>query len=218
MKCYSPALLIYFLSFSCYNDSLKENNDVSSSKPLSRPEIFVCDYAKCKARSNNLYKQYIGDPEPTRKQSLINNIRDSLFVCWYGTAWDFNGITEEPGNGKIACGYFVTTILRDIGMPVKRYKHAQMASEQMINAICLQKNISRYVNEDIPSLVEKMKAKGIGLYIVGLDFHTGFILNDGHEIYFVHSNYAGKKVVMSEVASESAVLTTSKKKVIGKII
>ncbi len=149
---------------------------------------------------------------------MINNIRDSLFVCWYGTAWDFNGIAEEPGKGKIACGYFVTTILRDIGIPVKRYKHAQMASEDMINAICLKNNISRYVNEDIPSLIEKMKVKGVGLYIVGLDFHTGFILNDGHEVYFVHSNYAGKKVVMSEIAGDSQVLAASTKKVIGKVI
>ena len=218
MKCYSTALLIYFLSFSCNNDSLKENNEVSSPKPLSRAELFNCDYAKCKARSNILYKQYTTHPDSITKQTLINNIRDSLFACWYGTAWDFNGITEEPGKGKIACGYFVTTILRDMGIPLKRYKHAQMASEEMINAICLKNNISRYVNEDIPSFVEKIKAKGAGLYIAGLDFHTGFILNDGYEVYFVHSNYAGKKVVMSEIAVESGVLATSKKIVTGKII
>jgi len=105
-----------------------------------------------------------------------------------------------------------------MGIPLKRYKHAQMASEEMINAICLKNNISRYVNEDIPSFVEKIKAKGAGLYIAGLDFHTGFILNDGYEVYFVHSNYAGKKVVMSEIAVESGVLATSKKIVTGKII
>ena len=218
MKWYSPALLIYFLSFSCYNDPLKENNKLSAPESVLQPAIFQCDYAKCKTRSNILYKQYISKPDSTRKQALINNIRDSLFVCWYGTAWDFNGITEEPGKGKIACGYFVTTILRDMGIPVKRYKHAQMASEDMIKAICLRNNISRYVNEDVPSFVEKMKAKGVGLYIVGLDFHTGFILNDGHDVYFVHSNYAGKKEVMSEIAIESGVLATSKKIVTGKII
>ena len=103
-------------------------------------------------------------------------------------------------------------------MPVKRYNHAQMSSEDMINSLCLKTNITRYANEAIPSFIEKMKAKGVGLYIVGLDFHTGFILNDGQEVYFVHSNYAGKKVVMSETANESGVLATSKTKVIGKII
>src|SRR4029453_1954809 len=125
MRYYSFALLIYFLSFSCYDNSLKENNEHSLPKQSSQIEMFNCDYTKCKARSNNLYKQYISNPDSTSKQALINNIRDSLFVCWYGTAWDFNGITEEPGKGKIACGYFVTTILRDLGIPVKRYKHAQ---------------------------------------------------------------------------------------------
>jgi len=218
MKYYPTAFIFYFLSLSCYNSSLKENNKTTSSKPSSQTELFECDYSKCKARSNTLYKQYISKPDSIRKEMLINNTRDSLFVCWYGTEWDFNGTTEEPGKGKIACGYFVTTILRDMGVPVKRYKHAQMASEDMINEICLKNNISRYANEDNPSFVEKMKAKGVGLYIVGLDFHTGFILNDGQEIYFVHSSYAGKKVVISEIASESLVLGASKRKVIGRII
>jgi hypothetical protein len=181
-------------------------------------EKFECNYAKCKTRSNTLYKEYLTKPDSIRKQTLLNNIRDSLFVCWYGTEWDFNGTTEEPGKGKIACGYFVTTILRDLGVPVKRYKHAQMASEDMINSLCVKNNINRYANESIPSFVEKMKAKGPGLYIIGLDFHTGFILNDGQYIYFVHSNYAGKKVVMSELANESSVLTASKMKMTGKVI
>ena len=218
MKYYPTGFLIYFLLLSCYNGSLKENNESLPLKPSSQRELFDCDYSKCKTRSSALYKKYINKPDSTNKEMLINNIRDSLFVCWYDTEWDFNGITEEPGKGKIACGYFVTTILRDMGMPVKRFKHAQMASEDMINDICLKNNISRYANEDIPSFVEKIKAKGIALYILGLDFHTGFILNDGKEIYFIHSNYAGKKVVISEIASESTVLAASKRKVIGRII
>jgi hypothetical protein len=218
MKYYPAAFLFYFLLASCYNSSLKENNERSSSKPLSQTELFECDYSNCKARSNTLYKEYISKPDSITKEMPINNVRDSLLVCWYGTEWDFYGTTEEPGKGKIACGYFVTTILRDMGVPVKRFKHAQMASEEMINDICLKNNISRYANEDIPTFIEKMKAKGAGLYIVGLDFHTGFILNDGKDIYFVHSNYVAKKGVLSEIASESTVLATSKRRIVGRII
>ena len=217
MRYYPFHFIFTFLLYSCFNSSLKETTEIASIRESSQTS-FECNYEKCKTRSNNLYKQYLTKPDSTKKQALLNSIRDSLFVCWYGTEWDFNGITEEPGKGEIACGYFVTTILRDLGVPVKRYKHAQMASEEMINSICLKNNISSYATIDIPSFVEKMKIKGAGLYIVGLDFHTGFILNDGPEVYFVHSNYAGKKVVMSEVANESAVLAASKKLVIGKVI
>jgi hypothetical protein len=218
MKYYPAAFFFYFLLASCYNSSLKENSEPSSSKPSTQTELIICDYNKCKTRSNTFYNEYISKHDSITKEMLINNIRDSLFVCWYGTEWDFYGTTEEPGKGKIACGYFVTTILRDIGVPVKRFKHAQMASEEMINDICLKNNISRYANKDIPTFVEKMKTKGAGLYIVGLDFHTGFILNDGKEIYFVHSNYVAKKGVMSEIASASSVLAASKRQVIGRII
>lgn len=217
MRRYLFPIIFIPLFCSCFNSSLKETKEITSTKQASQTS-FECEYEKCKTRSFNLYKQYTAKPDSTKKQTLLNNIRDSLFVCWYGTEWDFNGITEEPGKGKIACGYFVTTILRDLGVPVKRYKHAQMPSEDMINSLCLKNNITRYANEPIPSFVEKMKAKGVGLYIVGLDFHTGFILNDGQDIYFVHSNYAGKKIVMSELANESSVLATSKMKMIGKVI
>ena len=50
------------------------------------------------------------------------------------------------------------------------------------------------------------------------NFHTGFILNDGEEVYFIHANYLGKKEVMKEIAIESTVLSSSNYKVIGKVI
>lgn len=178
--------------------------------------MFDCDYPNFKTRSKDLYKKYKDYPDPIKQQTLITNIRDSLFTCWLGTPWDFYGTTEEPNKGKIACGYFVTTILRDIGVPVNRIKHAQCASEEMIKAVCIKNTIHRYSNATISSFIEKIKLNGIGLYIVGLDYHTGFILNDGEEVYFVHANYAGQKEVMKEIAIESTVLSSSNYKVIGK--
>src|SRR5687768_9423034 len=47
------------------------------------------------------------------KKKFLLNIETRLFPFWEGTDWDFNGTTEVPGKGSIACGYFVTTILRD---------------------------------------------------------------------------------------------------------
>lgn len=200
-------------TFSC-TDTLEKN------KPKAEPAqtiSFDCNYSECKANSKKLFIQYKNDPTSYNKQTLLYNIRDSLFTCWYGTPWDFYGTTEEPGKGKIACGYFVTTILRDIGAAVKRIKHAQCASEEMIKAVCIKNSIHRFRHANISSFIEKIKLNGTGLYIVGLDYHTGFILNDGEDVYFVHANYTGKKEVIKEIAIESTVLSSSKYKVIGKV-
>ena len=105
-----------------------------------------------------------------------------------------------------------------MGASVNRVKHAQCASEEMIKAVCIKNSIQRFSNENISSFIEKIELNGAGLYIVGLDFHTGFILNDGEQVYFIHANYAGKKEVTREIAIESAVLASSKYKVIGKVI
>ncbi len=189
-----------------------------ASNSSSETIAFTCNYPEYKTNSKKLFKEFIKSPTPFNKQILLNSIRDSLFTCWLGTPWDFYGTTEEPNNGKIACGYFVTTLLRDMGVAVNRVRHAQCASEEMIKAVCIKNSIRRFSNESISPFIDEVKKQGIGLYIVGLDFHTGFILNDSEEVYFIHANYAGKKVVEKELANKSAVLETSKYKVIGKVI
>ena len=196
-------------------DSLDNQESIIATSPSIN---FTCNYSEYKANSKKLFIQYKKNPVSLNKQLLLNNIRDSLFTCWLGTPWDFYGTTQEPGKGKIACGYFVTTLLRDMGASVNRIKHAQCASGEMIKAVCIKSSIHRYSNENISSFIEKIKLSGTGLYIVGLDFHTGFILNDGEQVFFIHANYAGKKEVTKEIAIESTVLSSSNYKVIGKII
>jgi hypothetical protein len=214
MSKFLPASLLVLIAFSCNNGLEKKKPINASSQTIN----FDCNYSEYKANSKKLFIQYKKDPVPFNKQILLKNIRDSLFCCWLGTPWDFYGTTETPGKGKIACGYFVTTLLRDMGASVNRIKHAQCASEEMIKAVCNKNSIHRYSNENISSFIEKIKLNGTGLYIVGLDFHTGFILNDGEEVYFIHANYLGKKEVMKEIAIESTVLSSSNYKVIGKVI
>ena len=217
LRCMSKFLLAPLLipiAFSCSNGSEKKEPINASSQTIS----FDCNYSEYKANSKKLFIQYKKDPTSFNKKILLNNIRDSLFACWLGTPWDFYGTTEEPGKGKIACGYFVTTLLRDMGASVNRIKHAQCASEEMIKAVCIKNTIHRYSNKNISSFIEQIKLGDTGLYIVGLDFHTGFILNDGAQVYFIHANYAGKKEVTKEIAIESTVLSSSNYKVIGKVI
>jgi len=65
--------------------------------------------------------------------------------------------------------------------------------------------------------ITHIKKSGFGLYIVGLDNHTGFVYNDGNEVFFIHSSYASPKCVVKEVAMQSSVLYYSKYRVVGKL-
>ena len=44
-------------------------------------------------------------------EKFTSLLTDKIFPYWYGTDWDFNGTTQKPNEGKIACGYFVTCLL-----------------------------------------------------------------------------------------------------------
>ena len=215
MRAILISILVLLVISSC-NQFEGNKQGLIATDSSSKPKDFICNYPDYKLTSKKYFEPYKNDRDLSVKQRFLNYVRDTLFTCWLGTPWDFNGTAEEPGNGKIACGYFVTTLLRDMGVTINRIKHAQCASEEMILAVCLKKSIHRFSNENISTFVERINEPG--LYIVGLDFHTGFILKDGSETYFIHANYTGDRIVEKEIAIKSTVLGGSKYKVIGKVI
>lgn len=151
------------------------------------------------------------------RKLLISSIDQNIFPFWYGTDWDFYGTTQIPKEGKIACGYFVTTVLRDAGVRVERVSLAQQASEKIIKSLTTEPFIKRFRNAPIENFVKDITNFGEGLYVVGLDNHVGFILNDGNEVYFVHSSYVEPSEVIKEKAVTSPILSSSKYRVVGKI-
>lgn len=153
----------------------------------------------------------------TLKQAFVKKISEKVFPYWYGTKWDFNGTTEQPGEGAIACGYFVTTTIRDMGYPINRSKMAQCASEEMITSLAGKKNVTRFSNVTLKAFHSKLNSLGEGLYIVGLDNHTGFLLVDQNGSFFIHSSGWFPFKVVKEKVETSGILERSKYKVIGKI-
>ena len=142
---------------------------------------------------------------------------ETIIPGWIGTTWNFNGTTQTPQQGGIACGYFVTTVLRDAGLNLARVKLSQCASEQMILALVQPKYVQRFRNVTMDKFMGPIIQQGFGLYVVGLDNHTGFIYNDGEEIYFIHSSYVGTGAVQKDKAATNWILEKSKYKVLGKI-
>jgi hypothetical protein len=168
------------------------------------------------------YQHAASDAERTRivakaREALIHSIYTEIFPSWYGTGWDFNGTTEVPRQGKIACGYFVSTVLRDAGWRVQRVRLAQQASESIILSLTAEPHIKRFRRIPIQDFVKTVKEWGPGIYVVGLDIHTGFIVNNGDEVYFIHSSYVDPFMVVKERALESKILQSSVYRVLGKI-
>ena len=152
------------------------------------------------------------------KAYLLNTISTKVFPQWYGTAWDFNGTTRTPRSGKIACGYFVTTVLKDVGYNIPRVRWAQSASEVFIKKLSHKDDIKRFRNTPIFDIRVHLKESGNGLYVVGLDSHVGFILVENGDMKFVHSNYYQPEIgVMAEELDSENPLRDSQYRVIGKL-
>ncbi|BDS12898.1 hypothetical protein [Aureispira anguillae] len=150
------------------------------------------------------------------KEYLYKNLTDSVFGYWYGTTWDFNGITEQPRKGKIACGYFVTTTLEHCGFSLPRVKLAQQAASIIIRSLCASKSIQ--VFNKLAHLKTYMDKQEEGLYIVGLDTHVGYLWKTATQLYFVHASYSGNKQVSRELWNTSIVLGKSKLFVVGDLL
>ena len=132
-----------------------------------------------------------------------------------------NGILTEPPQtpkeGYIACGYFVTTTLRDLGLKIPRVKWAQAASETMILAAT--DDVKRFSNADMDQVKKWLLSEPDNIYIVGLDNHTGYVYKKGTDLLFVHSSpYNKAHGVTAESLDTHSPLTVSKYRVFGRIL
>jgi len=163
-----------------------------------------------------LQQQHVTDTA-TLQPYFVHAMVDSIIPYWYGTAWDFNGTTQTPRTGAVACGYFVSTVLRDAGLALNRVKTGQSSSEAITRNLCNKQDIKLFYNKPLAAMLSYVQSKGFGLYIIGLDSHVGFLYNDGTNTWFIHSKWFGEKAVVKEVAAASAVLYYSHYRMVGKI-
>jgi hypothetical protein len=63
--------------------------------------------------------------------------------------------------------------------------------------------------------VAELSKKGNGVYLAGLDNHTGFIVVKNHEVYFIHSSVISPGCVVREKAIESVALQKNRYTVLG---
>lgn len=132
------------------------------------------------------------------RESVRRRIVEEVFPPWFGTRWDFNGVSQTPGEGTIACGYFVSTVLRDAGFKVERIRLAQQASENIVRTLSPPDAIRTFRNETPEEVIEHLRAGEDGLFAVGFDYHVGFVVKEGDTVTFCHSSWINSGGVACE--------------------
>ena len=125
------------------------------------------------------------------KRTFRDQLTNQVIPHWYGTEWSFNGYTSVPRKGKIACGYFVSTTLKDMGLKLNRYKLAQKSPMDEAKAISCGAEITTISHDEPDQALAKIKGHiKKGIYFIGFDSgHVGFLVRKKETLFLVHSNY-----------------------------
>ena len=137
------------------------------------------------ARTKKSKEEVLAKARETARRAIVEDV----FPPWYGTTWDFYGTSQTPGEGTIACGYFVSTVLRDAGFKVERVRLAQQASEKIVQTLVPEASIRRFWNRTPDQVIEELRGGDDGLFVVGFDYHVGFVVKEGAEVRFCHSSW-----------------------------
>ena len=71
------------------------------------------------------------DEVTNQVRNYLNRIlSERIFPAWFGTPWSFNGNTQFPLQGTIACGSFVEIVLKNAGFFVDCFFTASCAKKQ----------------------------------------------------------------------------------------
>lgn len=143
----------------------------------------------------------------TVKEEFTEHLVKKLIPYWYGTPWSFQGHTSTPNQGQIACGYFLSTTLRDMGLKLNRYKLAQKSPIDEAKVISCGAPINTITETDAQKAYEAVdNLTTNGIYFIGFDKnHVGYLLKEDNELFLVHSNYMMPVSVCIERLEDSKV-------------
>lgn len=139
------------------------------------------------------------------KAAFTNHLVNRIIPHWYGTPWSFGGHTATPNQGEIACGYFISTTLRDMGIKLNRYKLAQKSPIDEAKVISCGSPINSIIQENPEKAIEEIhKLTKEGLHFIGFDTgHVGYLLKQKGQLFLIHSNYYSPVSVCLERIEDS---------------
>ncbi|HHO53912.1 MAG TPA: hypothetical protein ENK18_24325 [Deltaproteobacteria bacterium] len=113
---------------------------------------------------------------------LLAALRDEILPAWAGTPWGFYGTADTPGQGSIACGHFLGTVIEDLGFRVDRLALGRQASEHIVETFAPADQIVRAWGVTSGDFVGEIAAQGDGVYLLGLDFHAATLDVQGDQV------------------------------------
>lgn len=152
------------------------------------------------------------------RRRLLRRI-DGLFQRWEGSRWGL-GLPQStvPHRGKTNCGLFVAVVLRDAGFRLPIWKFNRQAAYDGIRSLAPRRAIRYLHGTSMAQLTAAVRRMGPGLYLIGLDFHIGFLrVTSRGDVRFVHSSYVTKRVE-DEPAATSAPIVQSRSRMVGKLL
>jgi hypothetical protein len=136
------------------------------------------------------WKQRRQSARVAARESVLAYLDDAAFPAWKGTPWEFYGTSTTPGEGTIACGYFVTTVFEQAGFQIERVYLAQQASAVLVSTFARGTKVEWLRPRDNAEALQQIRARfKDGLVVIGFDFHVGFLRLDGERAEFCHSSY-----------------------------
>jgi len=144
---------------------------------------------------------------------FTNTLVNKIIPYWYKTPWTFEGHSEVPRQGSIACGYFISTTLRDIGLNLNRYELAKQNPYNEALSLNLGNKPWLLTNSSTLEAIKEIKRKlKDGIYFIGFDqSHVGYLLKKNEQVFLIHSNYIEGQGVMKEAIEKSEVFSSYKK-------
>jgi len=144
---------------------------------------------------------------------------DALMSRWVGTRWGLGPPqTRRPHHGKVNCGTFVALVLRDAGFKLNVWRWQLQSARRAVISLTPRRTRRYFFRAPIKELLAEVRRMGPGLYVIGLDFHIGFLrLDKNGGPRFIHASWIEKKVV-DEPAKTAVPIVTSRHVVVGKIL
>ena len=150
---------------------------------------------------------------------LLRAITIELAPHWYGTPWAFSGLSNTPGEGAIACGTFVATLLRHAGFQLDRVQMGRLASEHIALSLTRESQLRRYRRRPVEEVVADVVAWGPGLYMIGLDNHAALaVVDDAGDAWLLHSSYVGTGAVVKEALGGPNPFSASRYRVVARLL
>jgi len=168
-------------------------NYVDEVPLLTTAEAYQATLDEIERHRIRFAKEHQAAANALEKEKILNKasfyieetIANQVAHYWYGTRFDRNGISTNPGTGLIACSYFISTTLEHAGFKVNRKRLAQQSPLHIIQSLSGKNYTQLHSRQE---LFDHTRAHGEGLYVVGFKTHVGFIYHTYRNTYLIHSS------------------------------